>query len=144
MDAETRRARGVLDHSHVLVVEDNWHVASSMKKWLEAEGAHVVGPASTPSIGRLLADIHKPQVAIIDLNLGGTYAYPLIEWLNSCGVPVIVVTAYSFAGAVTPNLGAVLQKPIEKETLVDAVRAAQETLRDAASSHDAKSRIGLH
>lgn len=134
MTVEASGARRVLERSQVLVVEDDWHVATSMKKWLEAEGAHVVGPASSPNVGRVLADVYKPQVAIVDLNLGGRFAYDLISWLNSGGVPVVVVTGYSFSGEVTPNLGAVLPKPVEKTALIEAVRTAQESLGRAGSS----------
>jgi CheY-like chemotaxis protein len=113
-----------LERTEILVVEDNWHAATSIKRWLEAAGAHVIGPASNTKIGQLLGDLHRPDVAVLDLNLGGRYAYPLIDWLNARGVPVIVVSAYSYAGEVTPNLGAILAKPVEEPVLIEAVRDA--------------------
>lgn len=127
MSSAPADARRSLERCQILVVEDNWHVATSIRRWLESEGARVIGPASTPTVGQLLAEVHKPQVAIVDLNLGGTYAYPLIEWLDSRGVPVIVVTGYSFAGEVTPNLGAFLSKPVDRDALIEAVRTVTET-----------------
>jgi CheY-like chemotaxis protein len=144
MAAMPSGAQRALERSRILVVEDDWHIASSMKKWLEDEGAHIVGPASTSKIGRLLADIYKPQVAIVDLNLGGTYAYNLISWLNSGGIPVIVVTSYSFAGEVTPNLGAVLSKPVEKSALIEAIRSAQEASGRPDSSSGCEGGQHLH
>ena len=115
---------GPLEGIEVLVVEDNWHVAKSIKSWLENVGARVVGPASTLALGRVLADVHNPHVAVIDLNLGGTLAYPLITWLGHRGVPVVVVTGYSFASEVTANLDAVLAKPVERDSLIETIQAA--------------------
>ena len=102
-----------------------------IKRWLESEGARVIGPASGLGSSRVLADVHRPHVAVVDLNLGGCFAYPLITSLYRRGVPVVVVTAYSFAHEVTANLGAGLAKPVEKDALVRAVEAA---LHAAATS----------
>ena len=125
----TKTTAGALDRIGILVVDDNCHIGASIRRWLESEGACVIGPASTIAIARVLADVHTPRVAVIDLNLDGSSAYPLIGYLDGRGVPVIV-SACCFAGEVTRNLGAILAKPIEKDRLIKAVRAALHAVPD--------------
>ena len=79
----------------VLVVEDNWHVANSLKLFLETEGMEVSGPAATTTDARRLAAAQKPDLAVVDLNLKGEMAYALIDQLHDQGVPIVVVSGYA-------------------------------------------------
>jgi hypothetical protein len=72
-----------------------------------------------------------------------TVVYPLIERLDAAGVPVVVVTAYSFAGEITANLKAVLSKPVEKDALIEAVCAALRRA-PAAAGRTRPPRDGCH
>jgi CheY-like chemotaxis protein len=75
----------------VLVVEDGWQVADSLKLFLEQMGMIVVGPVATPQDARRLAIQCPLELAIVDVNLKGEMAYELMEWLHDRGTPIIVI-----------------------------------------------------
>ncbi|SDN53628.1 CheY chemotaxis protein or a CheY-like REC (receiver) domain [Methylobacterium phyllostachyos] len=78
---------------HILVVEDEYLIASEVKRWLLTAGAIVVGPV--PSVDGaldLIAD-HRPDAAVLDVNLGDRdTAYPIADKLGILGVPYLFAT----------------------------------------------------
>jgi len=87
------RADAPLSGRRVLVVEDEYLIASEVKRWLQAAGSEVLGPV--PSVDRaldLIAEGH-PDVAVLDVNLGaGDDAYPIADRLGALGVPYLFAT----------------------------------------------------
>lgn len=87
-----------LDHrvgGRVLVVEDETLIAMALRQGLEALGWEVLGPASTLlDARRLLTSAGRPDVAVLDVNLGDVLVYPLAEELQAQGVPIIFCTGY--------------------------------------------------
>lgn len=84
-----------LDGLRVLVVEDSFLVAASLKRILIDLGCTVVGPAPTVrDASRLITDEHF-DAAILDINLGKETAEPIAELLNARHVPFIFVTGYT-------------------------------------------------
>ena len=77
---------GDLRGVRVLVVEDQWHVANALRSLLEVEGMEVSGPAGKTADAHRLADEHKPELAVVDINLKGEMAYSLIDNLHDLGV----------------------------------------------------------
>ena len=63
-----------LTGARVLVVEDHWHGANALKSLLEAEGAHLSGPASTAADAHRLAVERELDLAVVDINLKGEMA----------------------------------------------------------------------
>jgi DNA-binding response OmpR family regulator len=106
----------------VLVVEDNWQIASAIRKWLEAEAMEVVGPAPTVARAEALMSEELPDVAIVDLNLRGEFSYALIEALEEKQVKVIVVTGYAANSRRLREGALVLEKPVTRDALVRAIR----------------------
>jgi CheY-like chemotaxis protein len=79
----------------VLVVEDESLIALELCDDLESQGWVVVGPAATIEEAiRLLAKSPSPDVAILDVNLGGVMVYPLADRLRAQGVPLVFCTGY--------------------------------------------------
>ena len=79
----------------ILLVEDEYLLASDMAQDLADQGALVIGPA--PSVDKalaLLASADSPDGAIIDVNLGGELAFPVADALLSRGVPLVFTTGY--------------------------------------------------
>jgi CheY-like chemotaxis protein len=77
----------------VLVVEDEYLIASQVKRWLHSAGADVVGPV--PGVDQALDLIEdcRPDAAVLDLNLGdGDTAYPIADKLGVLGVPYLFAT----------------------------------------------------
>jgi two-component system, response regulator PdtaR len=54
---------------HVLVVEDDFFIAFSLKRELEIGGHTVLGPVSSSAEAIALAEAEKPRVALLDLDL---------------------------------------------------------------------------
>jgi CheY-like chemotaxis protein len=112
-----------LDRRRVLVVEDEYIIATEIKRWLQSAGAEVIGPV--PSVERAL-DLIEDQTldaAVLDLNLGdrGT-ALPIADRLGALGVPHLFATgdvriSQGSAYADRPRL----EKPFREAELVRAV-----------------------
>jgi CheY-like chemotaxis protein len=111
-----------LQHLRVLVVEDDWTLATALTRLLGIIGINVVGSAATIAKAEGLLVEHGPDVALVDINLGGEMTYGLIDRLRDSGVGVVVVTGY--ADVHTEAAAAVLNKPVEKEELIAALRRA--------------------
>jgi DNA-binding response OmpR family regulator len=114
----------VLRGVRVLIVEDQWHVANALRSLLQAEGMEVSGPTSTTADARRLANEHKPELAVVDLNLKSEMAYSLIDDLHDRGVRVVVLTGYAVLPQLTEKVVAVLQKPSNRPELLAALRRA--------------------
>ncbi|MBS0536786.1 MAG: response regulator [Proteobacteria bacterium] len=101
----------------VLLVEDEAMVGLMMRELLTESGMFVVGPCCT--LEEALAEASGEfDGALLDLNLGGKFVYPVAQLLLERGIPFTFVTGYGaesldgrFAGA------PILQKPITRETL---------------------------
>jgi DNA-binding response OmpR family regulator len=113
-----------LQGARVLIVEDHWHVANALKSLLEVEGMEVSGPAGRVADARRLACEHKPELAVVDINLKGEMAYSLIDDLSDGGVHVVVVSGYAVLPRLTAKVAAVLQKPFNGPELLAALRRA--------------------
>ena len=77
----------------ILVVEDEYLIASQMKRWLLAAGSEVLGPV--PNVDRALDLIEerRPDAAVLDVNLGdGDTAYSVADKLSVLGVPYLFAT----------------------------------------------------
>jgi CheY-like chemotaxis protein len=86
--------RSRMSAKRVLVVEDEYLVAMDMSAWLEAAGAHVVGPASNVSAALEALDGAQLDGAILDVNLRGEMAYPVADALAARGIPFVFTTGY--------------------------------------------------
>lgn len=84
-----------LEGRSILVVEDSYFVAMSMKRILADLGAAVLGPAASVDDAMSLLERVECDGAVLDVNLGDETAQPVAELLASRGVPFIFVTGYS-------------------------------------------------
>lgn len=80
----------------LLVVEDQPLVALDLKGTLEELGYDVVGVAGNPEAAVALAAQHRPDLALMDINLGGPVdGIATAERLHrEYGIPSVFVTAY--------------------------------------------------
>src|SRR3712207_6541957 len=91
------RSGGAVDLSGraVLVVEDDYFIASELADFLRRAGAVVTGPF--PGVAEALAAIRTGSpldYAVLDVNLGGEMIWSVVDALMSRGVPVILATGY--------------------------------------------------
>lgn len=106
----------------ILVIEDEYFIASDLKRALIAAGATVVGPVGGLAEGRALAAAHELHAAVLDVNLEGAMTYPLADDLVARGIPILFVTGYDDwampeAYRATPRIA----KPFNMEGVLDAI-----------------------
>lgn len=78
----------------ILVVEDEYLIATTLQDWLETVGYIVVGPV--PSVERALKMIDSETLdgAVVDVNLGGAFAYPVADRLVARNIPFVFTSGY--------------------------------------------------
>jgi CheY-like chemotaxis protein len=97
----------------VLVVEDESLIAMFVQTMLTDLGCEVLGPVYDLSAALdFVATPTHIDVAVLDLNLDGEPAYPVVDALRARGVPVIFCTGYGDTGLRASDQGCpVLRKP---------------------------------
>jgi DNA-binding response OmpR family regulator len=85
----------VLEGIRVLVVEDEFLVATLIEDMLVAAGCVVAGPIPRLSEALDAADRGTFDAAVLDVNLGGDRVYPVADALSRRNVPFVFVTGYS-------------------------------------------------
>src|SRR3954466_8264740 len=78
----------------ILVVEDNFLVGEMIRLAVEDADFQVVGPVPSADQGAKLAEQSVLNGALLDINLGGRFVFPLARQLQSKGVPIIFVSGY--------------------------------------------------
>jgi CheY-like chemotaxis protein len=83
----------------VLVVEDNYFLATELVEELIDQGAAVIGPASNLSAAMELVEKHECELdaASLDVNLNGQLVFPVAEMLRAHGIPFVFATGYDVA-----------------------------------------------
>lgn len=83
----------------ILVVEDETLVLFNLEDILSDLGWEIVGVAMRLEEARRLAETAvRPDVAILDVNIGGGLVFPAAEILVQRGVPVVFATGYGRDG----------------------------------------------
>jgi len=119
-----------LEGVRVLVVEDSWLLGINLKSLLRALGAEVIGPVATAADAEHLISGLTPDVALVDFNLrAGELAHGLIDRLHDRGVRIVVISGYADIPMVTGKVAATLQKPIDEDQLLAALRPTTKTAR---------------
>lgn len=79
----------------ILIVEDEYYVATELRDKFADAGAHIIGPASSLAVAMQLIsenpDIHG---AVLDVNLSGEMVFPAADILIKLEVPFIFTTGY--------------------------------------------------
>lgn len=110
----------------ILVVEDDYMIATALADLLEEAGAVVVGP-----FGRVaqaldaIRDAAAPiDAAVLDVDLRGETSYPVADALAAIGVRVVLTTGYD-SGAIAPGYRHLprCEKPVTRRVLVDVLLA---------------------
>ena len=117
----------------VLVVEDNFALAESMRFALEGLGCTVVGPAPTCERALDLIDSQGPECAVLDIDLQGKSSGPVAERLVEDGTPFVFLTGYEDASLLPEAFHAWtrLSKPVDPDELARILAAKLEANGDA-------------
>ncbi|MEJ1969946.1 MAG: response regulator [Rhizomicrobium sp.] len=108
----------------MLVVEDEAIVSFLLEDMMAEMGADEIRVAGSVAGGLAAVAARLPDLAVLDVNLGGERAYPIAEKLEAAGVRFVFTTGYGRSG-LDPrwNACAVVQKPFTLDTLAAALRA---------------------
>jgi DNA-binding response OmpR family regulator len=111
--------RGSLAGLRVLVVEDDFDVAESLRRALTSLGCQVVGPASTAEEARNLARTEALDAALLDVALSPGTSAPVARALRSRSCPLVFVTGYSNLDLLPQELRGlpILMKPVDPDDL---------------------------
>jgi CheY-like chemotaxis protein len=115
----------------VLVVEDEYLVATLMEDILESAGCVVAGPI--PRLAQALdaASSEACDVAVLDVNLAGERVYPVADILAQRNVPFVFVTGYGVLPGEYANRPR-LCKPFKMADLLDTL---SDIVKTAPPSH---------
>jgi light-regulated signal transduction histidine kinase (bacteriophytochrome) len=121
--AQRKAPRVSLAGLNMLVVEDQFVVALEMEDLLLKLGAETVEVAATPANALAAIRRQKPDVALLDVNLGGSSSIEVARTLIGAGVPVLFTTGYADNAHIPPELQAVpvLRKPYTSALLSAAL-----------------------
>jgi CheY-like chemotaxis protein len=79
----------------ILIVEDDCITAMDLAETLSAAGAHVVGPAGTIGTAfELLRRQPRIDIALLDVEVEGTYVFDVADELLKLEVPIVFTTGY--------------------------------------------------
>jgi DNA-binding NtrC family response regulator len=76
----------------ILVVEDEYYLADDCATCVRSAGFDVAGPYGSLEE---IPDISGITGAVLDINLRGTWVYPLLDRLLAMKIPVILYTGYA-------------------------------------------------
>lgn len=114
-----------LPGKRVLVVEDNPVLAFDIDAMLSDLGAEVVGPALDLDTGLQLAREQPIDGAVLDIDLGGRFVWPLAAELQHHSVPFVFVSAE--CGGELPRqfaAAACLAKPASGVAIASSIASA--------------------
>lgn len=78
----------------ILIVEDDYFIASDLVKGFQKAGLTIVGPV--PSLSKALACLEQELIhgAVLDIELNGEKVYEVADVLMSRSIPIVFVTGY--------------------------------------------------
>jgi DNA-binding NarL/FixJ family response regulator len=108
----------------ILLVEDNFLVAVSIKRMLEQCGCEVLGPIPTLEQGLSAAADEHLDGAVLDINIIGGTSAPVAAALRDRGCPFMFITGYGSPRILPESLMSIprLSKPIALEQLAATLR----------------------
>ena|ERR687891_36002 len=111
-------ANQALRGRRVMIVEDEMLVAMELEDLLVEQGCAVVGPAPSAARALALLDEELPDVAVLDVNLNGQTAMPVVAVLRAQGVPFVLATGYGHALQPELRQAPRVDKPVDHDKLV--------------------------
>ena len=80
---------------HILIVEDSPVVAEACDDMLRDMGCRVVGPATNMAAALQLATEEELDAALVDINIRGGKAFPVLKILAGRGIPFLLASGYA-------------------------------------------------
>jgi CheY-like chemotaxis protein len=121
-----------------LIVDDNAGFLTAARELLKRQGVNVVGLASTGSEALRRADELRPDVALVDIDLGGESGFDVVRLLAGTPhlepLPVVLISSYAekdFADliAASPAVGFVSKSDLSGKAISDVLRSGADGVR---------------
>lgn len=125
------KSEGRLHGRVVLVVEDEYYIASDASEAIKAAGAIILGPCPTAASTMHMLEEFQPSHAVVDLNLDGQGpSFDIARQLKAREVQTILMTGYDVS-VLPPDLAELpcLQKPMTYDEVVTALAHTPERRR---------------
>jgi DNA-binding response OmpR family regulator len=115
-----------------LLVEDEALVAMLIEDALDDAGAVMIGPFAAVAPALAAIPEARPELAVLDLNLGGESSLPIADDLALRGVPLVFASGYGQAG-LPPRFRnrPMLAKPFDPTELIAVLTTLWETRQPA-------------
>jgi DNA-binding response OmpR family regulator len=112
-----------LEAHRILVVEDQYYLATDICEWLADAGAKVIGPARDAEQACDLLKSEAIDTAVVDINLGQGATFEIARELSGRRVPFLFATGYD-EEAIPAEFKdrARVEKPFRGQQLISAVQ----------------------
>ena len=107
--------------SRILIVEDEFLIATTLEEMLIEQGHEIIGIAPTLQEGVRMASDPACQGALLDLNLNGEKSLPIADILQKRGVPFVYTTGYGDSIASMAGDVPILSKPYTQADVKHAI-----------------------
>ena len=113
----------LLAGQRILLVEDDYLIATDLADELENEGAQVIGPAASVNEAlRLIESTDRIDSAVLDINLKGRMVFPVVDALMEQDVPFLFLTGYDQVAILAHYTDAAhYAKPVDPAEIVEAL-----------------------
>lgn len=81
----------------ILVLENDYILATDIERILARSGVNILGPFSQPEMALRALERQTPSAALLDINLGSGPSFDVARKLKEKGVPFAFVTGYEAA-----------------------------------------------
>lgn len=78
----------------ILVVEDDYYLATDAEKTLTSAGADVLGPCGNEESGLAIVAEEEIDCAVLDVNLGPGPSFRIAHVMRERGIPFLFITGY--------------------------------------------------
>lgn len=119
----SRQGEALAPDLQVLITEDEALIAMEIEEALVRAGAQVVKTASSLEVALASVEADDPDIVVVDMDLGGKSALPLVELLRKKRKPFVIATGFE---QLDLRHNWILRKPISHERLVGAINQAVE------------------
>ena len=113
----------------ILIVEDDPFIAMDLQDTFEDAGFNVLGPVASVDPGLEIIRKTKPDVAMLDYNLGRETSIPIAHKLDAIKIPYVFLSG-QVSRVVTANVKTehkVIMKPFNAEAFISYVNKLVES-----------------
>ena len=118
----------MLEGIRVLVVEDEFLVATLIEEMLQSAGCVVSGPIARVAEALDAVDHESYDAAVLDVNLGGDRIDPVADALSRQHIPFMFVTGYNTGGLPRYAARPHLCKPFKTADLIGKLMGLVKTV----------------